>query len=661
MGFNQADSATQANSVTAANTHAPNDHAPNDPNDKDVHSFKEIHQDTHWDHKIPPSFQQTQQSEFRDWIDLISARAAQSPHKVLYQFLQSDQVIAKLTYQELEQQAQAIAAHLQGMQMQGQRALLIYPPGLDFIVAFYACLYAGVVAVPAYPPRRNQSMTRLEAIISDADAAVVLTCASLWEGLQTRIEEHPLLRAIPWLPTDVIDLAQANQWERPDVDGQTLAFLQYTSGSTGNPKGVMVSHRNLLHNAEIISQGFGVSPALQGVIWLPPYHDMGLIGGILQPLYAGGTVALMSPMDFLQKPLRWLSAISRFQGTVSGGPNFAYELCLQKITPEQRQTLDLSSWQVAFTGAEPIRAETLVQFSQTFAECGFRPEAFYPCYGMAETTLMVTGGTKLTPSKVLALDSAALEHHQVCPTDAQHLSSRHFVSCGATFLGQRLEIVHPEGLYRCPTGQVGEIWVAGDSIAKGYWNRTLETTKSFGAYLQEPCLSSIESGPFFRTGDLGFVHDGELYITGRIKDVIIIRGQNHYPHDIEFTVQQAHPALMTNGGAAFTLELRGKEQLVIVQEVERTYLRKLEPQLVLKAIRQAVTSQHGLDLHAVVLVKPGTIPKTSSGKIRRRACQAAFNNDQLEIIDDWRQHPEEALPFRQLKSDVVATLARLAR
>jgi acyl-CoA synthetase (AMP-forming)/AMP-acid ligase II len=661
MGFNQADSATQANSVTAANTHAPNDHAPNDPNDKDVHSFKEIHQDTHWDHKIPPSFQQTQQSEFRDWIDLISARAAQFPHKVLYQFLQSDQVIAKLTYQELEQQAQAIAAHLQGMQMQGQRALLIYPPGLDFIVAFYACLYAGVVAVPAYPPRRNQSMTRLEAIISDADAAVVLTCASLWEGLQTRIEEHPLLRAIPWLPTDVIDLAQANQWERPDVDGQTLAFLQYTSGSTGNPKGVMVSHRNLLHNAEIISQGFGVSPALQGVIWLPPYHDMGLIGGILQPLYAGGTVALMSPMDFLQKPLRWLSAISRFQGTVSGGPNFAYELCLQKITPEQRQTLDLSSWQVAFTGAEPIRAETLVQFSQTFAECGFRPEAFYPCYGMAETTLMVTGGTKLTPSKVLALDSAALEHHQVCPTDAQHLSSRHFVSCGATFLGQRLEIVHPEGLYRCPTGQVGEIWVAGDSIAKGYWNRTLETTKSFGAYLQEPCLSSIESGPFFRTGDLGFVHDGELYITGRIKDVIIIRGQNHYPHDIEFTVQQAHPALMTNGGAAFTLELRGKEQLVIVQEVERTYLRKLEPQLVLKAIRQAVTSQHGLDLHAVVLVKPGTIPKTSSGKIRRRACQAAFNNDQLEIIDDWRQHPEEALPFRQLKSDVVATLARLAR
>jgi acyl-CoA synthetase (AMP-forming)/AMP-acid ligase II len=661
MGFNQADSATQANSVTAANTHAPNDHAPNDPNDKDVHSFKEIHQDTHWDHKIPPSFQQTQQSEFRDWIDLISARAAQFPHKVLYQFLQSDQVIAKLTYQELEQQAQAIAAHLQGMQMQGQRALLIYPPGLDFIVAFYACLYAGVVAVPAYPPRRNQSMTRLEAIISDADAAVVLTCASLWEGLQTRIEEHPLLRAIPWLPTDVIDLAQANQWERPDVDGQTLAFLQYTSGSTGNPKGVMVSHRNLLHNAEIISQGFGVSPALQGVIWLPPYHDMGLIGGILQPLYAGGTVALMSPMDFLQKPLRWLSAISRFQGTVSGGPNFAYELCLQKITPEQRQTLDLSSWQVAFTGAEPIRAETLVQFSQTFAECGFRPEAFYPCYGMAETTLMVTGGTKLTPSKVLALDSAALEHHQVCPTDAQHLSSRHFVSCGATFLGQRLEIVHPEGLYRCPTGQVGEIWVAGNSIAKGYWNRTLETTKSFGAYLQEPCLSSIESGPFFRTGDLGFVHDGELYITGRIKDVIIIRGQNHYPHDIEFTVQQAHPALMTNGGAAFTLELRGKEQLVIVQEVERTYLRKLEPQLVLKAIRQAVTSQHGLDLHAVVLVKPGTIPKTSSGKIRRRACQAAFNNDQLEIIDDWRQHPEEALPFRQLKSDVVATLARLAR
>lgn len=626
---------------------------------------------------IPIMHPRPRSPDFTTWIDLLTARAATQPQQVLYEFLQAGEVSATLTYQMLLQQSQAVAAKLQSQGLQNSRVLLIYPPGLDFIVAFFGCLFAGVVAVPAYPPRRNQNMSRLEAIVSDADAQVALTCQSLLTTLQPRIEQHLLLSSLTWVPTDQLVADQEaqwhQQWQPPQISGQTLAFLQYTSGSTGTPKGVMVSHGNLLHNSEIISQGFGVTPALQGVIWLPPYHDMGLIGGILQPLYAGGKVALMSPMDFLQKPLRWLEAISRWRGTVSGGPNFAYELCLQKITPEQRHTLDLSSWEVAFTGAEPIRAETIEQFTAAFAPCGFRPEAFYPCYGMAETTLMVTGGLKTQVPAMTVVDSAALESHQVVPAEPIAKGSRCLVGCGQTWLGQNLEIVNPNTLERCTKDEVGEIWVSGASVAQGYWNRTGETEQAFAAYIASPstqansadpsdsidAVSTVSSGPYLRTGDLGFIQNGELYITGRLKDVIIIRGQNHYPQDLEFTVQQTHPGLTPNGGAAFLAELKGQERLIVVQEVERTFLRKLDFSAILQSVRQAISSEHGLELYGLVLVKPGTVPKTSSGKIRRRACYGLFLTNSLDVIEDWSQNPEETLQFRQLQSEVTAALQQL--
>lgn len=609
-----------------------------------------------WDgYSTVPIYGDRDEPGFSNWIELLGYRAAIQAEKVAYTFLRNGtEEVNKLTYAQLEQQAQSIAAYLQSLGLVGESALLIYPPGLEFIAAFFGCLYAGVVAVPAYPPRRNQNMSRLEAILADAGSKVVLTSASLLETIQSRIEHNSKLQTLPWLATDNLPPELATTWQEPSVNPETLAFLQYTSGSTGNPKGVMITHANLLHNSSVIRRRFGVSQHSHGIIWLPPYHDMGLIGGVLQATYSGASVALMSPMDFLQKPLRWLQAISHYGASTSGGPNFAYDLCVQKTTPEQREGLDLSSWEVAFTGAEPIRAETLEQFTVAFAPHGFRAEAFYPCYGMAETTLMVTGGAKQAAPIVAVVESEALEQNHVVLASADQSGSRCLVGCGQALPEQQLQIVDPATLKPCSENQVGEIWVASASVAQGYWNRSEETVQTFKAY-----LTDTQEGPFLRTGDLGFVRQGELYITGRLKEVLIIRGQNHYPQDIEFTVQHSHPALVPNGGAVFTVEGKGSEHLIVVQEVKRTFLRNLDIDQLVSKVRQVVALQHGLQVHTTVLIKPGTIPKTSSGKIRRLACRDAFMRHTLAVIGDWSQNPEETYQFRQLQSEVALLLETL--
>ena len=579
-------------------------------------------------------------------IDLLIHRAQNQPEQTAYTFLQRGETKAvSLTYRQLEKQARAIAAYLQTFAV-GERALLLYPPGLDFIAAFFGCLYAGVVAVPAYPPPRNQKINRLKAILADAQAAVVLTTTPLL----ARIEQWSQTSesAIRWLTTDNLDNLEAD-WQNPRLSSNTLAFLQYTSGSTGLPKGVMVNHANLLHNLELIYQSFEHNSNSRGVIWLPPYHDMGLIGGVLQPLYGGFPVTLISPVDFLQHPCRWLQAISRTRATTSGGPNFAYDLVCNKITPEQLTELDLSCWEVAFTGAEPVRAETLERFVTTFAPCGFRAEAFYPCYGMAETTLIVTGGRKQDVPTVKQIDGAALAHKDVSPLE----KSRQFVGCGQGLLEQNIVIVDPESTTPLQDQQVGEIWVSGPSVAQGYWNKPEETQKTFAAY------SATGDGPFLRTGDLGFLQDGELFITGRMKDMIIIRGQNHYPQDIEQTVENSDPALRPNSGAAFAVEVNGSERLVVVQEIERSYLRKLDGKTVVKQIRRNVTAEHNLQLYAVVLVKTSSIPKTSSGKIQRHACRSGFLTGTLNVVDDWSENPKNKAEFLGLQSDVESVLAKL--
>lgn len=596
-------------------------------------------------------------------VDLLRHRAKNQPDQIAYTFLQDGETeLGSLTYQELNQQAQAIATHLQKLDIAGSRALLLYPPGLEFITAFFGCLYAQVIAVPAYPPRRNQNMSRLQAIAASSQAKIALTMSSLVHEVEGRLAEEQNLAELTLLATDNVPSDLATAWQEPEITHDTLAFLQYTSGSTGTPKGVMISHSNLLHNSSLIHQSFDDTSKSQGISWLPPYHDMGLIGGVLQPLYVGAPMVLMPPVAFLQKPWRWLQAISRYKATTSGGPNFAYDLCARKVTPEQLAQLDLSSWEVAFTGAEPVRAETLELFASTFAPCGFRREAFHPCYGMAETTLIVSGGLKMAPPIFCKVDGTALEQNRVKTVKGDRDGARTIVGCGQNWLDQEILIVDPGSLTPCPANQVGEIWVSGPSVAQGYWNRQEETEYAFQAYLVDGGDRSAEQplGPFLRTGDLGFLQDGELFITGRIKDVIIIRGQNHYPQDIELTVENSHPALRPACGAAFAVEVKGSERLVIVQEVERSYLRKLNVNEVVESICQAVTAQHSIQVYATVLLKTGSIPKTSSGKIQRHACRDGFLNGNLNVVEDWSENPQGKVKFLHLQAEVDSLLQKLS-
>ncbi|MDZ8023961.1 MAG: amino acid adenylation domain-containing protein [Nostoc sp. DedQUE11] len=564
--------------------------------------------------------------DFCTVVELLRFRSSTQSDKNAFTFLLDGETEkATLTYQELDRRSRRIAAQLQVLGLTGERALLLYPQGLDFLVAFFGCLYAGVVAVTAYPPRNERNTPRIKAISIDAQAAIALTTTEILPTVQSLMTQKTDLESLQWLTTDNLPQGIEDSWQQPSIHRDTLAFLQYTSGSTGTPKGVMISHRNLLHNAATTYQFMEHSPESKFVTWLPMYHDMGLIGGILQPLYGGFPCIIMPPASFLQRPYRWLQAISEYQGTTSGGPNFAYELCTQKITPEQKQTLDLSSWSVAFNGAEPIRHDTLERFAAAFAECGFRKEAFYPCYGMAETTLMVSGVDKATAPTIKRIQKSALESNRVVESYLKDENICHFVSCGRVIPEQEVVIANPETLNSCQSDEIGEIWVSGPSVGQGYWNRLQETEETFGAY-----LSDTGKGPFLRTGDLGFLDNQELFITGRAKDLIIIRGRNIYPQDIELTAQRSHASLRSGANAAFTVEVHQEERLVVVQELEFRAKPNLEE--VTSAIRQAITEEHEVQVYGVVLIKPGSIPKTSSGKIQRRATRAQFENNQLNVV-----------------------------
>jgi 8-amino-7-oxononanoate synthase len=568
-------------------------------------------------------------------VDLLRHRAAHQPGDVGFSYLvdgESEEI--SWTYADLDRRARGIAAWLQSLGLHGERALLLYPAGLDFVAAFFGCLYAGVVAVPAYPPRKNRTLERIEAIANDAEAKVTLTTQEVLDRVSGVLKENPSLQSLHWGATDQFPPGMERDWRQPDVHGDTLAFLQYTSGSTGTPKGVMLSHANLMHNSALICYAFEHTRSGSGVFWLPSYHDMGLIGGILQPMYYGRPNVLMSPMSFLQRPLRWLQAITKYKANVSGGPNFAYDLCVRRISPEERSRLDLSSWTLAFNGAEPIRPETLAEFSRTFAPCGFRAEAFYPCYGLAEATLMVTGGLKSALPLVRSFEAKSLENNQAINVLPDEEGARSLVGCGSALLDQEVVIVDPETMTRCPDRRVGEVWVSGPSVAEGYWRRAEESAHTFRAFLKDN-----GRGPYLRTGDLGFLHEGELFVTGRLKDLLIIHGRNHYPQDIEQTVEQSHALLRPAACAAFTVEAAGRERLVIVAEIERGRNRgEAEINEVFAAIRKAVSAEHEIPVEAIVLIKAGSIPKTSSGKIQRHVCRSAFlrRGDELEVVAQWR-------------------------
>jgi acyl-CoA synthetase (AMP-forming)/AMP-acid ligase II/acyl carrier protein len=568
-------------------------------------------------------------------VDILKYRATYEEKDNAYTFLNAhNQTENTLLYGELHSCAQKIAVMLQSTVEKGDRVVLIYQPGLEFVSAFFGCLYAGVIAVPAYPPRRNHSLSRLQLIISSSDSSAVLTTTDIMSILGSKRDELFQIELansnLKWLTTDNLQEVSSLDWQEPSISHDTIACIQYTSGSTGVPKGVMLSHGNLYHNSTLIQQCFEHSPKSKGFIWLPPYHDMGLIGGIIQPLFCGFPVILMSPMDFLQNPFKWLQSISTYSATTSGGPNFAYDLCVQKVTNEEKASLDLSSWDLAFTGAEPVQAETIDAFSSAFAVCGFRRESFYPCYGMAETTLIASGGVKKSLPILKKFCKDSLEINKVLPILQGDDRGQTLVSCGRSKLNQQIIIAHPENLTRSLPDEVGEIWVSGDSVAQGYYSLPDETEIAFHAQLKD-----LKEDRFLRTGDLGFVHDSELFITGRLKDLIIVRGCNYYPQDIEKVAEKSHLALRENHGAVFAVNSSGQDKVVVAYEIKRSYLRNLNAEEVIKAIYHAVVEHNGVQLSSIVLLKTGSILKTSSGKIQRSDCRTRYLSKNLEVISEW--------------------------
>jgi acyl-CoA synthetase (AMP-forming)/AMP-acid ligase II/acyl carrier protein len=530
----------------------------------------------------------------------------------------------------------AIGGELQSLTSPGDRVLLLFPAGLDFIEAFFGCLYAGVVAVSAAPPDRHRSTSSAEAIFDASKPSLILSTADYHQQAEQSYTHLSKLLKHRWIAADKVAPDRQHTWRDPEVDAQQTAFLQYTSGSTSSPKGVMLSHKNLLHNSAIIQRAFGNTSVSSAVFWLPLYHDMGLIGGVIQPIYCGGSCTLMAPAAFLQRPALWLETISRTRATISGGPNFAYDLCARKVSAKERAGLDLGSWKVAFVGAEQICAQTLEHFTTAFAACKFRREAFLPCYGLAEATLMVSGGSRSATPSIVHVNAEALARNQVrysSPGDSSKVRS--LVGCGQGCAGQRVVIVDPEVRLPCKDGNVGEIWIQGSSVARGYYERPGATNAAFNAH-----LANNGQGPFLRSGDLGFVRNRELFVTGRLKDLIIVRGRNYYPEDIEHTVDCAYDGLRVGYCAAFSLDLDGRDRLVIIQEVEPRR-RDLDTHAALQAIRLAVAARNELEVHAVVLVKAGSVPKTSSGKTRRSACRERYLGGQLEVLAAWKTRLED--------------------
>ncbi|HYL98136.1 MAG TPA: AMP-binding protein, partial [Blastocatellia bacterium] len=564
---------------------------------------------------------------------LLRLRAAHNAHQVAYTFLGDGETEQeKWTYIDLDRRARAIAARLRELAEPGQPVLLLYPPGLDFIAGLFGCFYAGLIAAPAYPPdpsRIARTLPRLLAIKQDLQPAVILSTLHLL-SVANSLPELDQLRSIRWLATDSVDPAAEHELPYAQSSSEVV-FVQYTSGSTGNPKGVMLTNTNLLYNAAVVYSAVEPGEGDSYVSWLPTFHDMGFMAGVIQPLFAGIPAVLMPPTSFLEKPARWLSAISRYRATTSGGPNFAYELCIRKITEAMCGGLDLSSWSVAFNGAEPVRQETIERFTEKFKELGIRREVFFPCYGLAEATLIVSGGLKDGAASYAEVQASALERNRVA-APARASQTRTFV--GSRPLGdQKVIIVDPDFETRCDSDAVGEIWVSGPSVARGYWNNPEETKRTFEARLRD-----TGEGPFLRTGDLGFMQGGELFIAGRLKDLIIIRGVNHHPQDIELTVEKSDPSLRPGCVAAFSVDDAGEERLAVVSEVDAAVdLRAEGKGAIAAAVRQAVAHEHEIAVCEIVLIKAGTLPKTSSGKIQRAACKAALLQHQLKVVAQWRQ------------------------
>ncbi len=567
--------------------------------------------------------------------DILEKYASETPDKVLFYFLEDGfNEKEHITYAQMSSLAKNMAARLLTKYEKGDRLLMLFPPGIEFIVGLFTCFYAGIIAVPAYPPRKNRMFSRFEAIINDCQPAAILTTRKIYEDIYKNFLRKDVFKEVAFIIYEEILSEDVIHYNDPGIETDDIVLLQYTSGSTGRPNGVILNHKNILYNSEFIRQAFGHKKGLKTVHWLPAFHDMGLIGGIIQPFYMHGANIIIPPNSFLSRPMSWPRAVSKYKANTSGGPNFSFNYCVERMNTEELEGIDLSGVRPFYCGAEPIRKDTLVKFAEAYKDYNFNSDQFYPCYGLAESTLIVSGGELYDEPKYLTVDALELEKGYIKEVENEDNSSRTFVGCGFPWAGTKIAIVEPESKEIHPPGKIGEIWVSGPSVAMGYWNNPELSEKTFQAVTKDG------QGPFLRTGDLGFIHDFQLYVTGRMKDLIIIRGLNYSPEDIEFTAISSHDTLQSGAGAAFSVDAEHEEVLVFVCEVKRAAMRDLVAEEVMEAIRQSISENHQIRVSAIALLRPGSIPKTSSGKIQRHAARKEFLANELDILVKWEVNPE---------------------
>ena len=564
-------------------------------------------------------------------VDVVRLRAYQSPEKMSCIFLNRD-LEERMSYEALDHHARAIAATIQAQGVKpGERVLLLFSPGLPFVQAFIGCFYAGCIAVPIYPPAQGKLLDKAQRIIENSQPELVLMTADhLAKFADPEQTSTPTFAQIPCIPIDAIELSSSNTWHPVAISGNEIAFLQYTSGSTMHPKGVMIGHHNLLDNLNKIYTSFSMNEETVIFSWLPPHHDMGLIGCILTPIFAGLPVIMMSPFSFLQNPLSWLKNITKYKATISGSPNFAYDYCVKRIKEEKKEGLDLSSWLVAFNGAEPVRKETLEHFYHAFKDYGFRQEAFYPCYGLAEATLLVSGGIPGTRYRTVTLAKDEYQDHRVHFAEEKSPDSHSLVSSGKMI--QTIRIVNQDTCILCDADQVGEIWVHSESVPQGYWQQDKETKHAFNGKIKGDTSKFL----YLRTGDLGFIHDEELYVTGRIKDLIILYGKNHYPQDIEYSVLHSPLHHRLGKCAAFVMQVDHEYKLTVMCEVKDRFMDKDTQEELFNSIFELIYQIHQLEIHTLVFIPLKAMPHTTSGKIRRNFCRTHLLDSTLPVIAIWK-------------------------
>ena len=562
--------------------------------------------------------------------EILNWRTAQNPDQVLFTFLRDgEKEKINMSAGELHNSANRIAGYLLERKKRQQPVLLLFPEGLEFVKAFYGCLISGAIAVPANPSIFSRNYLRLESIATDSTAKLILSARSLKEKILKNVAPDSILHKQEWVCFEDVVSRDSSEVSK-EVEPSELALLQYTSGSVGNPKGVMLTHGNLTSNQKVIAKVCEYPKDCVSVVWLPVYHDMGLVEKAMQPVFAGLHTISTSPLSVLQRPIRWLNIMSDYKAHKSGGPNFFYDFCVEKLKDKDLTHLDLKNWKLAYNAAEPVHKSTMTRFYEMLKPYGFSKTTFYPCYGMAESTLYITGGKIDEEPKYDSSNLLRKKNSNGTPGGGQHFAFLDRVSCGRTWEDQEVIIVNPETREKLNENNEGEIWTRGESVGVGYWNKRELTKKCFHAF-----TANDTDGPWLRTGDLGYFKNKKLYISGRLKDIVIVNGKKYYPHDIERVAEQSHDALKSNCAAAFQVFENNSEELFLICEVKRDRISGLSEAKVSSEIRRSVWLHFGLLLHSIYFTKPSVIPKTSSGKIQRFVCKKMFLGNEIKPIAKW--------------------------